>query len=288
MNKKNKVLLGAIGLVLLSGIAATSSTFAWFTTVRTASISYSEATVQSSDGNLAIEYLSSLNTWSGEPSYEPSYDEEANKVTIAGANKVTDISGDGKTFYKPVWTTPVSIASSIETVPTTGDPGVADGFYIDFTVRLSRDNAVAENGLKVYLGTGTTIAPKDSSSDKDKGAVKAARLAVIDHQGNVKVRWAPEQETDPKYITTGDGELYGVSDFKTTTDSTYKHGAITSADSMAAADAAGFLVADLSKGVANKRDVTFRIWLEGEDKDCDNDILGGVFNVNIALYTFIN
>jgi hypothetical protein len=63
MNKKNKVLLGAIGLVLLSGIAATSSTFAWFTTVRTASISYSEATVQASDGNLAIEYLSSLNTW---------------------------------------------------------------------------------------------------------------------------------------------------------------------------------------------------------------------------------
>jgi len=58
--QKNKVLLGAIGLVLLSGIAATSSTFAWFTTVRTASISYSKATVQSSDGNLAIEYKSSL------------------------------------------------------------------------------------------------------------------------------------------------------------------------------------------------------------------------------------
>jgi hypothetical protein len=284
MNKKNKVLLGAIGLVLLSGIAATSSTFAWFTTVRTASISYSEATVQSSDGNLAIEYISSLNTWNG----DPTYDAEANKVTIAGANKVTDISGDGKTFYKPVWTTPVSAASSIETVPTTGDSAVADGFYIDFTVRLSRDNAVAENGLKVYLGTGTTIAPKDSSSDKDKGAVKAARLAVIDHQGNVKVRWAPEEETGAKYITTGDGSLYGVSGFKTTTDLNYKHGEITSAGSKAAADAAGFLVADLSKGVAKERDVTFRIWLEGEDEDCNNEILGGAFNVNIALYTFIN
>ncbi len=286
MNKKNKVLLGAIGLVLLSGIAATSSTFAWFTTVRTASISYSEATVQSSDGNLAIEYKSSLNTWSG----TPSYDEEANKVTIAGANKVTDISGDGKTFYKPVWTTPVSTASNIETVKTTGSPGVADGFYIDFTVRLSRDNAVDENGLKVYLGTGTTIAPKDPENPKDTGAVKAARLAVID-QENVKVRWAPEQETEAKYITTGTGDtdsLYGVSGFKTTTDDDYKYGEITSADSMTDADAAGFLVCDLSKNVATKRDVTFRIWLEGEDSDCNNDILGGVFNVNIALYTFIN
>ncbi len=285
MNKKNKVLLGAIGLVLLSGIAATSSTFAWFTTVRTASISYSEATVQSSDGNLAISYQSSLNTWSS----DPTYDAEANKVTIAGANKVTDISGDGKTFYKPVWTTPVSAASSIETVPTAGVPGVADGFYIDFTVRLSRDNAVAENGLKVYLGSGTTIAPKDPENSKDTGAVKAARLAVIDHEGNVKVRWAPEEETGAKYITTGNGSLYGVSGFETTTESTtYKHGEITSADSKDAADQAGFLVADLSKGVANQANVTFRIWLEGEDSDCNNDILGGVFNVNIALYTFIN
>jgi hypothetical protein len=284
MNKKNKVLLGAIGLVLLSGIAATSSTFAWFTTVRTASISYSKATVQSSDGNLAIDYQSSLNTWSG----APTYDAEANKVTIAGANKVTDISGDGKTFYKPVWTTPVSAASSIGTVPTTGDPGVADGFYIDFTVRLSRDNAVAENGLKVYLGTGTTIAPKDSSSDKDKGAVKAARLAVIDHEENVKVRWAPEEEPEAKYITNGTGSIYGVSGFKTTTDSNLKQGEIISATSMTAADQSGFLVADLSKNEATERDVTFRIWLEGEDEHCNNNILGGVFNVNIALYTFIN
>lgn len=284
MNKKNKVLLGAIGLVLLSGIAATSSTFAWFTTVRTASIAYSEATVQSSDGNLAIDYQSSLNTWSG----APTYDAEANKVTIAGANKVTDISGDGKTFYKPVWTTPVSAASSIETVATSGAAGVADGFYIDFTVRLSRSNAVNENGLKVYLGTGTTIAPKDGSNPADTGAVKAARLAVLDSLGNVKVRWAPEEETGAKYITTGTGPLYGVDGFETTTDSTYKHGTITSAGTMAAADAAGFLVADLSKTVANEANVTFRIWLEGEDTHCANAILGGKFNVNIALYTFVN
>ncbi|OQC50066.1 MAG: hypothetical protein BWX57_00511 [Tenericutes bacterium ADurb.Bin024] len=284
MNKKNKLLLGAIGLVLLSGIAATSSTFAWFTTVRTASISYSEATVQSSDGNLAIDYQSSLNTWSG----SPTYDANTNKVTIAGANKVTDISGDGKTFYKPVWTTPVTAASAINSVPTSGSAGVADGFYVDFTIRLSRSNAVGENGLKVYLGTGTAIAPKDGGNVEDTGAVQAARLAVLDSLGNVKVRWAPEQETTPKYITTGTGPLYGVSGYETVTDSTYKYGTITSAANMAAADSAGFLVADLSKGVANEANVTFRIWLEGEDVHCVNAIIGGVFNVNIALYTFVN
>jgi len=34
------------------------------------------------------------------------------------------------------------------------------------------------------------------------------------------------------------------------------------------ADDAGFLVCDLSKNVATERDVTFRIWLEGEDEHC--------------------
>ena len=47
MNNKNKILLTSVGLAMLSGIAATSSTFAWFTTTRTASVSYSSATVTS-------------------------------------------------------------------------------------------------------------------------------------------------------------------------------------------------------------------------------------------------
>ena len=57
---------------------------------------------------------------------------------------------------------------------------------------------------------------------------------------------------------------------------------------MAAADSASFLVANLSKEVSNQEDVTFRVWIEGEDEHCDNDIIGGAFSVTIALYTFVN
>jgi len=286
MNKKNKVLLSAIALVLLSGIAATSTTFAWFTTVRTAGISYSEATIQAADGNLMIDYQSSLNNWSGGA---PTYNANTNTVTISGANKITDISGDGATFYKPVWTNPTTQASAINEVPTTGAAGVADGFYIDFTVRLSRSNPVDQNGLKVYLGTGTTITAK-SGGDADTGAVQAARLAVLDDSGTVLVRWAPEQESSAKYITdaTTGTTLYGVDQRTTVSDTFYKYGTITSAANMAAADSAGFLVANLSKEVSNQEDVTFRVWIEGEDEHCDNDIIGGAFSVTIALYTFVN
>ena len=108
MNKKNKVLLTSVGLALLSGIAATGSTFAWFTTTRTASVSYSKATVKSGQSNLLIDYVSSLNTMTES--------QAGSLLTLTGGNMVTDISGNGLNFYKPVWSANPAIASSINEV----------------------------------------------------------------------------------------------------------------------------------------------------------------------------
>ncbi len=270
MNKKNKVLLSAVGLVLLSGIAATSSTFAWFTTVRTASINYTEATVTSASGNLVVAYKSSQNTVTGNT--------VDNVTTITGANSITDISGDGKTFYKPVWAVPTTTASVINTVST------ADGFYVDFTVTVSRDNTLAQNGFKVYLGAGTEIVGKtDSNQALNDSVVPATRLAVLGSDGEVVLRWAPVAETSPKYLVDGTG-AYGTTTHQVQADSALKTGAITTETTIAAADAAGYLVADLASGTLASTDLTFRIWIEGEDAQTVNAIIGGVFNVNIALY----
>ena len=54
MNKKNKVLLASVGLAIFSGIAATSTTFAWFTTTQNASLSFNSATVETQDNNLNV------------------------------------------------------------------------------------------------------------------------------------------------------------------------------------------------------------------------------------------
>lgn len=271
MNKKNKVLLSAVGLVLLSGIAATSSTFAWFTTVRTASINYTEATVTSASGNLVVAYKSSQNTVTGNT--------VDNVTTITGANSITDISGDGKTFYKPVWAVPTTTASVINTVST------ADGFYVDFTVTVSRDNTLAQNGFKVYLGEGTEIVGKTDSANQtlNDSVVPATRLAVLGSDGEVVLRWAPVAETSPEYLVAGTG-AYGTTTHQVQADSALKTGAITTETTIAAADAAGYLVADLASGTLASTDLTFRIWIEGEDAQTVNAIIGGVFNVNIALY----
>lgn len=274
MNKKNKVLLSTVGLLLLSGIAATSSTFAWFTTVRTAKVNFGDAQVVTKSGNLDIEYVNSANTG-------VTASQAAEVVTITGTNKVTDISGDGKTFYKPVWVdSNASVASVINDVTAT-----ADGHYVDFKIKVSRSNDVSETGLKVYLGAGTEIVGKTDASQQslNDSVVAATRLAVLNSSGNVMFRWAPVAETGAKYLVPGTG-AYTTTTHKIESDTALKSGTIADFTTITAADAAGYMVADLASGTTTETQITFRAWIEGEDAQTKNNIIGGVFNVNIALY----
>lgn len=282
MNKKNKVLLSTVGLLLLSGIAATSSTFAWFTTVRSATVNYSEATASTSSGNLNIAFKESENN-----AIQTTAPVAVNNVLdLTGFNNIiTDISGDGATFYKPVWADQSDnlqqdnfIASRIDTVST------ADSNYVDFTITISRDNP-GGNGYHVYLGSGTEFT-KTADGTLGGDIVPALRLAVLDSSSNVKVRWAPEAEANPKYLKAdGSGTAYGngaTTGFVLETDSDLKSGAITTHTDIDDANDHGYHVADLS--VAVSADVTFRVWIEGTDAQAVNAIIGGKFKLDIDLY----
>jgi hypothetical protein len=189
-------------------------------------------------------------------------------------------------FYKPVWATPVSTAASVKDVSAT-----ADGYFVDFTVNLKRDNAKAEPGFKVYLGSGTKIAGKDNADTTIKAlndsVVPATRLAVISNN-IVDIRWAPVAESTPSYIVADAAGTYKtVSGYKEQSDGALISGPILDYDNVIDADAAGVLVADLGTGVATSIDVTFRTWIEGEDDDCINNIIGGIYNLEIDLYTLL-
>lgn len=279
MNKKNKVLLSTVGLLLLSGVAATSSTFAWFTTVRSATINFSDATASTKSGNLDIAYVSSANTLTNTPAAVD------NVVTITGVNKVTDISGDGATFYKPVWASQTS--ASVGTASVINTVATAEGFYIDFTVTVSRDNDLAEEGLKVYLGAGTKFTDKNGTG---ADILPTLRLAVLNASSAVVLRWAPEAETGAKYLALGAptpaDSTYGLNTHKfiDETSSTLKTGAITTATTQTAADALGFMVADLSTSTAISANITFRAWIEGTDAQTVNAVVGEAFSLAIDLY----
>lgn len=273
MNKNKKLLLSSVGLAVLSGIAATGSTFAWFTTTRTATISYTSATVVSKQSNLKITYVSSNDT------FDPVPEEGAvSSLSLVGGMDITDISGDGLNFYKPVWSATEDIASAINHVSE------SVGNWVEFTVTISRDNVT---GMKVYLGAGTSITPKTALDEQDLKAVAASRLAVI----NVDTPASPVVEciytpsdASHSYLTAAAGtSVYGIDGYtKNTYDGDLVTGTLATQTTIGAADAAKTLVADLS--TETSADVTFRAWLEGEDTDAINAAISGVFDINISLF----
>lgn len=287
MNNKNKVLLTSIGLAIFTGIAATSTTFAWFTTTQNASLSYSSASVTTKDNSLAVQYVGSKNTVTVTETVE-------NAIVVSGANQVTDVSSDGLNFYKPKWNaydTPANrLADSISEVGAVS----ADGYYVDFTIAISR-TSTGSNGMKVYLGPDTEIAPVTALDAEDIAAVKASRLAVIGYSdgssttgtASVKFIYAQEAEASYKHLAPVDPEdelsIYGVEDFDSIdVASTVIDEAFVAYTSVAAADAGTIAIADLSSETSV--DVTFRAWLEGEDPEAINSAIGGVFKINLDLY----
>lgn len=296
MNKKNKLLLSSVGLLLVSGFAATASTFAWFTTVRSASVNFSSATITTNNAGLEVKYNDSK-------SYSTmSATNDGNNITLTGGNKVTDISGNGVNFYKPTWNAKSLesnlIADKIDKINYKTKKG-ADKYFVDFALDITRTGSTTGqsvdedvNGLMVFLGSNTRITAKDPAKPADVQAVKAARLAVVDADDNVVRTLSPETETTYSFIEEKAGAVkevygldgYGFKDYGT--GEVQNSFPVTGSNVDAVKDSA--LIADLSWDTEGKaiKTVTlnFRAWIEGTDKDAINIAIGGVFNIELDIY----
>ncbi|MCX5775683.1 MAG: hypothetical protein NTV44_04930 [Firmicutes bacterium] len=130
MNKKKKLLVGAASMLLLTATAATASTFAWFTTVRNATINYSSATVYTNSGSIKVSWVSSLvSTW-GTPSATD------NNLSISGAHRITDISGEASAFSNLYGTLTILMALSLTASLLSQPPLKATRMAITLTLRL--------------------------------------------------------------------------------------------------------------------------------------------------------
>lgn len=283
MNNKRKV-VAIITVLFMSAIAATSGTFAWFVTNRTATINYGHASVYSDQGDLEVAFKSSLN--------DNTLDEQdplTRKITISGDHKVTDISGDGIDLYNVVWSATPNIAQSIARIADTS-VGDIDGYFIDFTLTVSR-NPTSE-GFKVFLGDQTALLPNNENEPKDVGILDSLRMAVINYDDNdattgnpsVLIRYAPNAEGGAKYIAADINETaFGRAGFDLITDNNLKSHAFETNTLINDAENVYPAVADLT-GLTTSADVTFRFWIEGMDSDAINAYIGGVFNVALDFY----
>lgn len=276
MKNKKQLILSLLALVLVSGLAATSSTFAWFTSTRTASLTFSSATVENRSSDLKVSYVGSQNTFT-------TVDPTANAIVLTGGNRVTDISGNGVNFYKPVWSSTEDVASVINLVST------ADGYYIDMLLKVERTSTNANpKGLKVYLGENTVIAPVDGGNTKDVDAVKASRMAVVGYDDAlranpvVKHLYAPAVEASPKYlIANAAASAYNLNGYELVSATELKSDAFVTETLQADAT---YEIADLM--TASEAYVGFRFWIEGTDAETINDkALGGMFKVNLDVYS---
>lgn len=299
MNKKNKILISAAGMLVVSAAAATASTFAWFTTVRNATINYSQAEVYSSSSDLTVAWKSSLLTTVA----HASADEQ--NISVTGVHRITDISGNGQNFYKPIWNssdTNSSDADSVTTLLTSGI-GAADGYFVDFTLTISQSSA-ATGDMNVYVGGATTITAHTADDPQDEAAVNCARLAVLDEASAPVFIWTPDSDDAAyNYVSTAAaGTSWKTVDGFTSNAQTaafdetdnFHAGALTTYTTTALATAAHvYPVVTLYGTDATtpdySDDITIRAWIEGEDPECENvtaggGALGGVFDFSIDIY----
>jgi hypothetical protein len=285
MNKKKQYLITGISLAMLTGIGATGTALAWFSTLQSVSVSFSNAEIVTTDNDLLVSYVSSRNS-------VMSNETTGSELTLTGLNQITDISGDGISFHKPEWTAyNSSVAYDISEVGQT----VADGYYIDFTINVSR-SSVGSGGMTVYLGSGTNLVPSsDPAADEDMRAIEAARLAVINYddgsiltgEEEVAMIYAPEidGESSYQYLKPNASEsAYGFSGYELAVLTNVKDDAFVSYNTYAEASAASAIaIADLT-GAVESEDVTFRAWIEGTDAEALNSAIGGVFSIELNLY----
>src|SRR5574344_2176416 len=103
MKNKTKFVLGLAALTAVTAGVATTSTFAWFTTSRTATITFNSLPAYSDLSSLKISYVAADSTYDPNKATngEAVSTDQTQALTIATAGaKVTDISGNGCKFFQ--------------------------------------------------------------------------------------------------------------------------------------------------------------------------------------------
>ncbi|MFA5236109.1 MAG: hypothetical protein WC399_04645 [Bacilli bacterium] len=287
MKTRNKLLLSASAMLVLSAGAMVTGTVAWFTATRQVDVNFSNVKVMTTQADMAVELVSA--TYTATPSQ--------GVLDISGVDSTaTDISGDGVNFYKPVWGIDEGV-TALEIDEVT-DLTTYVGYYVEFQLEITRTNPTAENGFMVYLGSGSAIEPLVDLDAEDEAAVAAARVAILDDAKTARtVLWTPDDDdASYQYLDAAVGETaYGVDDFdllsypaeSSTVDSFLvgdfiNHTAINGTNN-GHINGNSPVIADLS--TAETETITVRIWIEGVDEDALNIAKEGQFTITLELYS---
>jgi hypothetical protein len=253
MKNKTKVILGLAAMLAGTAGIAGVSTFAWFATQSTVKLSFTDAVVRGDSIHISVSYdaakqptNSNLGLNKLTEGVDPVVTQDKSSVAITGAaTQIVDLSGDGKTFYRPVnykVGSHSSNGSSWDADSVTSDikNGPSSTYYLSFNVILTSNS---DQDTDVYLDTVSDVAAVDPdgaagekvATEASKKAAKATRISVwelgasendIGDASTGRTLWDPRggaaaDETAHKILNkTADG---GTKAFNNPTTDVYEH-----------------------------------------------------------------
>ena len=304
--KATKKLIGASVALVAALAVSVGSTFAWFTTNRTAKVSGISANVTSGDSDLEVALVDKSNSAAQNWGFS---------LDLSGENSVTGKTLDAVTSGKAEGATD----NGVSLYKKGGSTAAATDSYIEFYVAF-RSKAT---GIKVGLGNGSTVTSEDGEDNKIKSWLSSSDYGdtlttgnPIDAKAQNAMRFAfipstaGESESAPvvgtsagvwdPYPTAGyskdstahnlakDYELEqakllgsaGETAAKTEIEANYK-------DPGYKAYSVGTEIISLdntkiSEGY-NAAIMCIKIWIEGTDSDCLNNIFGDSIKIDLVF-----
>jgi len=277
MKLKSKLVLAASSLLVLSGVAAGTGTYAWFTANQSVDANINNIGVESHGNGLTIAAASSDATnLVGDDTNSTTY----NKIFTSSAS-LTDVSSDGINFYKASLDANGNITGAALRTPATG---VTAPLYYEVKVTFTRTNI--SEPMAIYVSKSTSIVSQNDSIAADhKDLANAARIAILNSaKSSVLAYMAPNDTitTDYKYVSATASPFTTALDVPASTNAYYDNTYTTDVSDYTlnsatkAASRAGMgdgWLLNLTGAIASA-DVYVRIWLEGTDSDCDNSAIG--------------
>lgn len=266
-NTMRKAMLSTIAMLVVAVMSLTGVTYAWFTAGEQATVTGMDMTVTAAEGGIEVSL-------DGQTGWKQVLDLGA---TLDKADIKPLSSVNGEDFYNGVFSTTDS--TKLITTKATSDEVTANVITVDLYLRTTNPA-----GNKVTLdGTYFSDIKKGELAATEIG--KAARMAILDKDGNLKGIIAPYgvvSATDGKATITNAAESYvGISGASaaegfdnTAILSDVAETVTTKVSSAIEIDLAGYTTG--TAGAATK--ITVVIWLEGQDGECINPNANGAFN----------
>ena len=304
MKTKAKLVLALSVLTAGTAVAGATGTFAWFTTNRSATLTYSKVTARNDHGTLDVVIGKLSDTGATVVNSNKTAEKDAEHSVVGAASSTTDISSaDGATLVKPIWTKNAGNGSMAE--KTVDAEWGKD--YVVYYFGLKNEGASA---LNIFLDKGTAITAtttgETAQAKKDAALAGLTRVAVndtgktdapaIDESTNsytVKksntIMFETKANTTGNYLKpmAGAGKVEPATLPTNGTDYTHIVGDFGSVNS-GSDNTHGQWLIKLAGGQKNYHYFTVTVWLEGTEADGEgfDACAGGSVDVNLQLVAY--